>query len=178
MSVTTKKIKLPTLFSYSFYTINNIKFFVLKTENTVKFIQIPSFISFKKEGASVEFSCCKKITLKLNIFVNIFQSWLTAGEKIIRSNLILKGLGYRVNFSSDKKELIFKLGFSHLKSISIPTDIIVTLEKSKINIQGSNSPEVGNFVVKIRNLKFPDSYKGKGILFKNEIVSLKEIKKK
>ena len=44
-------------------------------------------------------------------------------------------------------------------------------------VEGIESAVVGNFLKKIRNLKTPDSYKGKGFWYKNESKVLKEIKK-
>ena len=45
------------------------------------------------------------------------------------------------------------------------------------SVEGFDKVTVGNFVNKIRNLKFPDSYKGKGFWYKNEVIKLKEINK-
>jgi len=53
----------------------------------------------------------------------------------------------------------------------------VVLDKNTLTIEGVDKVKVGNFVNKIRNLKLPDSYKGKGFWYKNEVIKLKEINK-
>ena len=45
------------------------------------------------------------------------------------------------------------------------------------SLEGFDPVAVGNFATKIKSLKFPDTYKGKGFWYKNEVKVLKEIKK-
>ena len=54
----------------------------------------------------------------------------------------------------------------------------MNIQKNIISVEGSDSVVVGNFTNKIRSLKIPDSYKGKGFWYKSEKEKLKEIKKK
>ena len=56
-------------------------------------------------------------------------------------------------------------------------DVNVSFNKNLLTVEGTDASKVGNFVKLIRNLKFPDSYKGKGFWYKNEQRVLKEIKK-
>jgi len=49
--------------------------------------------------------------------------------------------------------------------------------KDVLTIEGNNATTVGNFANSVRNLKYPDSYKGKGIWYKNEFRTLKPVKK-
>jgi large subunit ribosomal protein L6 len=74
-----------------------------------------------------------------------------------------------------KNELILKIGYSHLVYVPIPNGIKVIVQK-KINIilSGSDEQLVKEFAAVLRSYRFPDVYKGKGLLFKNEKINLKE----
>ncbi len=87
------------------------------------------------------------------------------------------GIGYRVTY--DDNTLNFKLGYSHNIEFKIPSHISVYITRSnKIILIGSNLSEVSQLASKIRQLKVPDNYKGKGIRYVNENIILKEGKKR
>ena len=80
--------------------------------------------------------------------------------------------------TEDKKNLELKLGFSALITLPIPVEEVkVDVNKNIITLEGFDPVAVGNFATKIKSLKFPDAYKGKGFWGKNEVRVLKEIKK-
>ena len=55
------------------------------------------------------------------------------------------------------------IGFSNTSVVSIPTEKLdVFCDKNVITVSGRNSVFVGDFISKIRSLKIPDAYKGKG----------------
>jgi len=179
MQLTFKKMNLPSVFKYSFCVIKNKKIFLLKTKSLkTKYIVVPSYVFIKKKKNVLEFLCFKINSKKFLVFLNNFLLWLKTTEKPVRVKLFLKGLGYRISFSSDKKSLIFKLGFSHLKEIQIPENIFIIIKKNKLSFEGVHLSEVKNFVEKIISLKYPDKYKGKGFWYKNQKISLKPINKK
>ena len=76
--------------------------------------------------------------------------------------------------------LEFKLGYSHTKNILLPTQITDHyLTKNSITIESLNLSWLGNFIVRLKNFKTPDIYKGKGLHIKNQkVLTLKPIKKK
>jgi len=152
-----------------YYVLLPRKIFVLKQRN---FLNI-----YHLNGSDSSFNK-KKTFFLLDTFrvflLNLFKKF----EKPLRKKLILKGLGLKVRFFIDNKILEFKLGFSHLIYIIIPKqDLQVYLNKNIITIESPNSAELGNFIFKIRRLKIPNTYKGKGIWYKNEIRHFKIIKK-
>ena len=69
------------------------------------------------------------------------------------------------------------LGFSHPVTMEIPTGLIVTAEKGSLTIVGIDKEMVGLFANKIRQLKKPEPYKGKGIRYSTEVVRRKQGKK-
>ena len=89
--------------------------------------------------------------------------------------LILKGLGLKVQIVDDFLE--FKLGYSHRCFIKLEKEIGVKIKKNLLFLQSVNKELLGNFLYKIKILKKPDVYKGKGIWYKNEKISLKPVKK-
>ena len=98
--------------------------------------------------------------------------------KPFKKQLVLKGLGFKAEVLDNSSMLELKLGFSSLVKVSIPKDeVLVSVNKNTLTFEGFDPVAVGNFANKIRSLKFPDVYKGKGFWYKNEVRSLKEIKK-
>jgi large subunit ribosomal protein L6 len=89
--------------------------------------------------------------------------------------LILDGIGYKVNVVG--KNVDMALGFSHPVSIAIPAGITATTEKNSLTITGINKEHVGQFAAKIRSLKKPEPYKGKGFHYEGEIIRRKQGKK-
>ena len=91
--------------------------------------------------------------------------------------LELSGVGYRASIKG--KELNLQLGFSHDVNFAIPEGINITVEKqTTIKIKGADKQEVGMVASKIKSLRPPEPYKGKGIKEKGQYILKKEGKKK
>ena len=94
-------------------------------------------------------------------------------EKILE----LVGVGYRAAIKGNMLNL--QLGFSHDIDFEIPKDIKITVEKqTTIKIVGSDKQVVGMVTSKIKSLRKPEPYKGKGIREKGQYILKKEGKKK
>lgn len=95
--------------------------------------------------------------------------------------LKLNGVGFKVFLDTlPKKVLRLKIGYSHEIIYEIPSDIHIEISKSKgtiILIKGAEEARVHQIASEIRQLRMPDAYKGKGILYENEILVLKKGKK-
>ena len=86
--------------------------------------------------------------------------------------LELQGVGYRAQI--DNKDLVLNLGYSHPILISIPLGIEIKVEKNiGIIITGFDKEVVGQLAATIREKRPPEPYKGKGILYKGEIIKRK-----
>lgn len=85
--------------------------------------------------------------------------------------LELVGVGYRVALSD--KNLKIEVGFSHPVNFEIPEDIEVKVEKNLITISGINKQLVGEISARIRKIRKPEPYKGKGIRYVGEVVKVK-----
>jgi large subunit ribosomal protein L6 len=89
--------------------------------------------------------------------------------------LILEGVGFKSDVKG--KELHLALGFSHPVVVSIPEGLTVTAEKNNITVTGIDKELVGSFTAKVRALKKPEPYKGKGFRYDDEVIRRKAGKK-
>ena len=84
-------------------------------------------------------------------------------NKTYRKILQLKGAGYSTTISPDGSKLTLNIGLSHPVIVNVPKNKFnITLQKSGLVIESTNKVLVGDFANKIKNLKTPDPYKGKG----------------
>ena len=91
--------------------------------------------------------------------------------------LELSGVGFRATLKG--KQLNLQLGYSHDINFDIPETIKITVEKQTIiKISGTDKQEVGMITSKIKSLRPPEPYKGKGIKEQGDYVLRKEGKKK
>jgi large subunit ribosomal protein L6 len=93
--------------------------------------------------------------------------------------LILEGVGFKseVKAGGSNSELHLALGFSHPVVVSIPDGLTVTAEKNNVTVTGINKELVGQFTAKVRALKKPEPYKGKGFRYHDEVIRRKAGKK-
>jgi large subunit ribosomal protein L6 len=92
-----------------------------------------------------------------------------------QKKLILEGIGFKSEVKGDI--IALALGFSHPVNVPIPSGIKVTAEKNVITVSGINKEQVGEFTAKLRALKKPEPYKGKGMRYENEVIKRKQGKK-
>jgi large subunit ribosomal protein L6 len=89
--------------------------------------------------------------------------------------LELVGVGYRVTL--DGSNLSLAIGYKHLVKYPIPAYLKVEVpSQTSIKIWGIDKQKVGLFASKVRALKPPEPYKGKGIRYVGEVVRKKEVK--
>lgn len=86
-----------------------------------------------------------------------------------------EGIGFRANLEGDT--LVFSLGFSHPVRFQAPKGIAFKVEKNVITVSGADKELVGETAARIRNLKPPEPYKGKGIRYQGEVIRRKAGKK-
>ncbi len=85
--------------------------------------------------------------------------------------LEINGVGFRGAVAGDK--ITLSLGFSHPVEVRVPKGITAAIEKNIITISGIDKQLVGEFAAKIRGLKKPEPYKGKGIKYIDETIRRK-----
>lgn len=103
-------------------------------------------------------------TLIANMVVGVTQGF----EK----KMEIVGTGYRVVAKGSSLE--FALGFSHPVAVEPPPGITFVVEnQTRFSVQGISKQQVGEVAAKIRKLRKPDPYKGKGVRYAGEVVRRK-----
>jgi large subunit ribosomal protein L6 len=98
-------------------------------------------------------------------------------SKGFEKKLNLVGVGFRAQAQGDKLNL--QIGFSHPVVKQMPAGVKVeTPTQTEILIKGADRQAVGQVAAEVRAIRPPEPYKGKGIRYADERVSLKETKKK
>jgi len=80
-------------------------------------------------------------------------------------------VGYRADISSNVLNLT--LGYSHPIKFPLPEGITGKVDKQVITLEGIDKGLVGQTAAKVRRLREPDSYKGKGIRYLGEVIKTK-----
>ena len=92
------------------------------------------------------------------------------------TTLELVGVGYRAALQG--KNLNLSLGFSHPVVFAAPEGVTIeTPTQTEILIKGADKQRVGETAAKIRAFRPPEPYKGKGVRYAGERITLKEAKK-
>jgi large subunit ribosomal protein L6 len=98
-------------------------------------------------------------------------------SKGFEKKLSLVGVGFRAQAQGDKLNL--SLGFSHPIVHSMPAGVKVeTPTQTEIIIKGIDRQQVGQVAAEVRAYRSPEPYKGKGVRYVDEVVVIKETKKK
>jgi large subunit ribosomal protein L6 len=89
-------------------------------------------------------------------------------------SLEIVGVGYKAELAG-KNVIKFSLGYSNPVEFSLPQGISAVIEErgTRVLIQGIDKEVVGETAARIRRLRSPDSYKGKGIRYTGEMLKLK-----
>jgi large subunit ribosomal protein L6 len=148
------------------------KLFISEIKNFIAVTQVPfSQISNNQK---------KKIKSIQGTTAALIKQLLIELSTTAYQKLKFVGVGYKV-FNVENhgdKLLMFKLGFSHVLYFKIPNNLnFFCLKSTKLFIYGNFYQEVNQISALIKSYKYPDPYKGKGILYENEKITLKEGKK-
>ena len=93
-----------------------------------------------------------------------------------KKGLEIIGVGYRFNVQGNK--LTISAGYSHPVVMTAPEGINITsVSNTEITVEGIDKQKVSEFAAKIREVRSPEPYKGKGIRYKGEHIRRKEGKK-
>jgi large subunit ribosomal protein L6 len=102
---------------------------------------------------------------------------VTGVTKGFERKLNLVGVGYRA--ASQGTSLKLQLGFSHDVIYQLPVGVKAeTPTQTEIIIKGANKQQVGQVAAEVRSYRTPEPYKGKGVRYSDEVVLIKETKKK
>lgn len=128
-----------------------------------------------------------KVEVEGSVDKNTKALWGTTRAKIANmikgvregyeKKLKIKGLGYKAQDKGDK--IVLEVGFSHPVELEKPSDVNFDIDQDEniITVSGIDKSKVGQVAAKIRNVKPPEPYKGKGIRYLGEEIKRKEGKR-
>ena len=124
-------------------------------------------IIVSREDESRRSSAMQGLTRSLinNMVVGVSQGF--------KKELAVIGVGYKVQVTG--KKLVLNLGYSHAIEYDIPAGLTITVaDGNKIVVEGADKQMVGQAAATIRSFRKPEPYKGKGIRYVDEQITLKE----
>ena len=93
-----------------------------------------------------------------------------------QKELEINGVGYKAQTQGN--DVVLNVGYSHPVKLSIPEGVKVECPSAtEVKVSGYNKQVVTEFAAKIREVRLPEPYKGKGIKYKDEVIRRKEGKK-
>ena len=122
-----------------------------------------------------ELKVSKQLHGTTNSIINNMMIGVSEGFK---RELEINGVGYRFQVQGNK--IIISAGYSHPVELEVPSGIKVEMPDKSTNelvVSGYDKQAVSEFAAKIRKVREPEPYKGKGIKFKEEHIRRKEGKK-
>jgi large subunit ribosomal protein L6 len=102
----------------------------------------------------------------------LIQNMINGVVKGYTQNMDIVGVGWNVKV--DGKKLVMMVGFAHTLEEVIPAGVTVKLPNpQRIELAGTDKQAVRHFAAKLRGLRTPEPYKGKGIRYEGEHIALK-----
>ncbi|MFA5393125.1 MAG: 50S ribosomal protein L6 [Candidatus Ratteibacteria bacterium] len=140
---------------------------------------IPPTLSVVVDKEQIKVNCAvmgqglaKKSARKLEGVRGLIRSLINSRLNAVKNGCLKKleviGVGYQAEVKG--KELVLKVGFSHPVPLLIPEGVKVKVEKILVTVSGFNPETVGDFAARIRAVKPPEPYGGKGIRYQGEYV--------
>ncbi len=105
------------------------------------------------------------------LFRALIGNMVTGVSQGFEKILELVGVGYRAEIRD--RTAVFNLGYSHPINFELPDGIEMRVEKTRVFLSGFDKELLGKTAAKIRGLRPPEPYKGKGIKYADEIVRKK-----
>jgi len=170
------QLKMKNIFKTKIKIPSNVK---LKTKDNLLFVE-------GKKGSiclDISFLTDQNLTLldkkmKYSSFFRLFQKAIVGVNLGFVTRLVFVGVGFRVE-SIENDIIKLKLGFSHFVFVKIPQYIkIFSPKKTLLVLESLDEQLLNEFCSKVCSYRAVDPYKGKGIIYKNQILTLKEGKKK
>lgn len=138
-------------------------------------LDLPASVIVKKEAnqilVSVKNAQLKKDRSLWGTMRSLIYNLIDGVTQGFQKQLEINGVGFKSEVSN--KNLTLNLGFSHPIEFPFPEGIDITAEKNILTITGIDKQLVGETAARIRALKKPEPYKGKGIKYTDEVIRRK-----
>lgn len=141
---------------------------------------INPLVAITREGAELKFAAVgesREAAAMSGTFRALVANMVQGVSKGFERKLTLVGVGYRA--AAQGATLNLSLGFSHPVVHTMPEGVAVTTPtQTEILIKGADKQKVGQVAAEVRAYRPPEPYKGKGVRYADEVVTIKETKKK
>jgi large subunit ribosomal protein L6 len=142
--------------------------------------RINPLVSIVREGAELKFAAVgesREARAMSGTYRALVANMVAGVAKGFERKLTLVGVGYRAQAQGTNLNL--SLGFSHPVVHAMPDGVkCETPTQTEIVIRGADRQKVGQVAAEVRAYKPPEPYKGKGVRYADEVVVIKETKKK
>lgn len=101
----------------------------------------------------------------------LIANMVTGVTKGFERGLEIVGVGFKADLSG--RTAVLNVGFSHPVNFSLPEGIDAKIEKTRISLAGIDKELLGLTASKLRDIKSPEPYKGKGIKYAEEYIRRK-----
>jgi large subunit ribosomal protein L6 len=91
---------------------------------------------------------------------------IVGSQSGFKKTLIVEGVGYRVNVEG--KKIILSVGYSNPVEFILPSAVSASVANNQIVLESIDKGMLGQTAAKIREIRKPEPYKGKGIRYENE----------
>jgi large subunit ribosomal protein L6 len=105
------------------------------------------------------------------LFARLVENMMIGVTKGYEKKMEVVGVGFRVALSGNK--IVLNLGFSHPVEFILPVGMKAEIDKNTVTLSGIDKQLVGETAARLRRIKKPDVYKGKGIKYLDEVIKKK-----
>lgn len=137
---------------------------------------LPAGVALAQKDGTVVLSTesvTREASMLLGLARSLLQGMVTGVVTGYRKDLQIEGVGFRGSVAGQK--ITLSLGFSHPVVYEVPAGVKVTMpDQTKIVVEGISKQLVGETAATLRRFHPPDAYKGKGVRYVGEQISLKE----
>ena len=113
----------------------------------------------------------RKINAFRGLTRSLINNMIVGVDKGFQKNLLIEGVGYKASTSGN--ELTLNVGYSNPVSFTIPKGVNAAVDGNKITLEAIDKDLLGLTAAKIRQIRKPEPYKGKGIKFVGEVLRRK-----
>ena len=170
-----KIAKIPVIIKTGITVINDTGVIKVDGPHGSLSFKVPEDVIVKIEGDKISFLAKENPSKNYKAMLGLARASVANMVKGVSEGferrLELSGVGYRAIMSGE--DLVLSLGFSHPVKFTPQNGIKIQVTDNEIIVSGIDKTLVGNLASKIRDVRPPDPYKGKGIRYKGEIVRKK-----
>lgn len=134
--------------------------------DNIEVVQDDGIITLKNRIESRKINAFRGLTRSL------INNMIVGVDKGFQKNLLIEGVGYKASTSGS--ELTLNVGYSNPVAFSIPKGVNAAVDGNKITLEAIDKDLLGLTAAKIRQIRKPEPYKGKGIRYEDEQIQRKD----